>query len=87
MHRLDARRRKATSHPGGDDQIDIGAFGKGKGKGKGEQGQQGRQAEQDKEHGLNRMLELWKARSLLDGFLEQEGAAQQRWLERERTKT
>ena len=67
-----------TLHPGGDDQIDIGAFGKGKGKGK--QGQQGRQAEQDEEQGLNRMLELWKAPSLPEGFLEQERAAQQRWL-------
>ena len=48
-------KQKGSSHPGGDDPIDIGAFGKGKdkqgkgkhgkGKGKGKQGQQGQQAQ------------------------------------------
>ena len=50
-------KQKGPSHPGGDDPMDIGAFGKGKGKqgkgkhgkgkGKGKQGQQGQQG-QDK---------------------------------------
>ena len=50
-------KQKGSSHPGGDDPMDIGAFGKGKGKqgkgkhgkgkGKGKQGQQGQQG-QDK---------------------------------------
>ena len=37
-------KQKGSSHPGGDDPTDIGAFGKGKGKqGKGKQGQQGQE--------------------------------------------
>ena len=54
-------RQKGSSHPGGDDPMDIGVFGKGKGKqskgkhgkgkGKGKQGQQGQQGQhrQDKD--------------------------------------
>ena len=34
---------------------------------------------QGQEQGLNCMLELWKARSLLEGFLEQYGPDQKRW--------
>ena len=49
-------KQKGSSHPGGDDPMDIGAFGKGKGKqgkgkhgkgkGKGKQGQRGQQGQQ-----------------------------------------
>ena len=68
-------RQKGSSHPGGDDPMDIGAFGKGKGKqgngkhgkgkGKGKQGQQGQHGQdkdksQGQEQGFGRMLELWK---------------------------
>ena len=56
-------KQKGPSHPGGDDPVDIGAFGKGKGKqskgkhgerkGKGKQGQQGQHGqEQGQEQGL-----------------------------------
>ena len=47
-------RQKGPSHPGGDDPMDIGAFGKGKGKhgkGKGKQGQQG-QPGQDRDKSM-----------------------------------
>ena len=43
-------KKKGSSHPAGDDPMDIGAFGKGKhgkGKGKGKQGQQGQQGQQE----------------------------------------
>ena len=56
-------RQKGSSHPGGDDPMDIGAFGKGKGKqgkgkhgkgkGKGKQGQQGQQG-QHGQHGQDK---------------------------------
>ena len=52
-------KQKGSSHPGGDDTMDIGAYGKGmgkqgkckhgKGKGKGQQGQQGRDRSKDKD--------------------------------------
>ena len=58
--------QKGASHPGGDDPMDIGAFGKGKGKqskgkhGKGksksEQGQQGQTARTGQEQGFEGML-------------------------------
>ena len=48
-------RLKGPSHPGGDDPIDIGAFGKGKGKqGKGKSGQRG----QDKDNSKD-SVECW----------------------------
>ena len=48
-------KQKGSSHPGGDDPMDIGAFGKGKGKGKGKQGQQGQHGQdKDKSKDKNR---------------------------------
>ena len=64
-------KQKGSSHPGGDDPMDIGAFGKGKGKqGKGEhgkgkskgkqgqQGQQGRDRSKDKDKNKD-SIECW----------------------------
>ena len=42
-------KQKGSSHPGGDDPMDIGAFGKGKGKQGKKQGQQGQQGQQGRE--------------------------------------
>ena len=59
-------KQKGSSHPGGDDPMDIGAFGKGKGKqgkgkhgkgkgkGKGKQGQQGQQGQQGRDGGKDK---------------------------------
>ena len=64
-------RWKASSHPGGDDPMDVGAFGKGKGKqikgkhgkgkGKGKQGQQGQHGQdKDKSKDKNKdSVECW----------------------------
>ena len=59
-------RQKGPSHPGGDDLMDIGAFGKGKGKhgkgkGKGKQGQQGQHGQdRDKSKDKNKdSVECW----------------------------
>ena len=67
-------KQKGSSHPGGDDPMDIGAFGKGKGKqskgkhgkgkGKGKQGQQGQQGQhgQDKDKSKDKnkdSVECW----------------------------
>ena len=64
-------RQKGSSHPGGDDPMDIGAFGKGKGKqsegkhgkgkGKGKQGQQGQHGQdKDKNKDKNKdSVECW----------------------------
>ena len=64
-------RRKGSSHPGGDDPMDIGAFGKGKGKqskgkhgkgkGKGKQGHQGQHGQdKDKTKDKNKdSVECW----------------------------
>ena len=67
-------RQKGPSHPGGDDPMDIGEFGKGKGKqskgkhgkdkGKGKQGQQGQQGQhgqdRDKDKDKNKdSVECW----------------------------
>ena len=81
-------RQKGSSHPGGDDPMDSGAFGKGKGKqgkgkhgkgkGKGKQGQQG----QDKGKGKD-SVECWncgKRGHCSKRLLEQE-EHQQRWFE------
>ena len=70
--------KQKGSHPGGDDPMDIGAFGKGKGKGKGKQGQHGQ--DKDKSKDKCKMLELWKTWTLLKRLLEQE--EHQRWFER-----
>ena len=89
-------KQKGPSHPGGDDPMDIGAFGKGKGKqnkgkhgkgtGKGKQGQHGQQG-LDKDKNKNKdSIDCWnwKARTLLEGLLGRE-RCQQRWFEREST--
>ena len=66
-------RQKGPSHPGGDDPMDIGAFGKGKGKqskgkhgkgkGKGKQGQQGEHGQdRDKSKDKNKdSVECWNS--------------------------
>ena len=87
-------RQKGSSHPGGDDPMDIGAFGKGKGKqskgkhgkgkGKGKQGQQGqhgqdRDKSKDKNKDSVECFELWKTWTLLERLLVQE--EHQRWFE------
>ena len=68
-------KQKGSSHPGGDDPMDIGAFGKGKGKGKGKQGQeQGRRARIRLNVGI-----VEKTWTLLERLLEQK--ENQRWFE------
>ena len=63
--------------------MDIGAFGKGKGKqSKSKHGKGKGKGKQGQEEGFGRMLELWKARTLLERLLEQE-EHQQRWFEGE----
>ena len=54
-------RQKGSSHPGGNDPMDIGAFGRGKGKGKGKQGQQGQHGQdKDKSKDKNKdSVECW----------------------------
>ena len=61
-------KQKGSSHPRGDDQMDIGAFGKGKGEhgkgkhgkgqGKGKQGQQGRDKSKNKDKNKD-SIECW----------------------------
>ena len=61
-------KQKGSSHPGRDDPMDIGAFGKGKGKqsngkhgkgkGRGKQGQQGRDRSKDKDQNKD-SIECW----------------------------
>ena len=67
-HAARSAKLKGSSHPGGDDPIDIGAFGNdkgkqgkgkhGKGKGKGQQGQQGQDKSKDK-HKNKDSIECW----------------------------
>ena len=80
-------KQKGSSHPGGDDPMDIGTFGKGKGeqgkdkhgkgKGKGKQGQQGQHGQnKDKSKDKSKdSVECWncgKRGTLLERLLEQE---------------
>ena len=76
-------KQTGPSHPGGDDPMGIGDFGKGKGKQRQRQARQGqrqrhartartRTARTGQEQGFGGMLELWKARTSLERLLEQE---------------
>ena len=62
----------------------IGAFGRGKGKhGKGAgKGKRGQHRLQDNDKDKDKNKEVWKAQSLLEGLLEQEGSDQQRLFQR-----
>ena len=80
MYMLESRSRKPRHIQEETDQMDIGALGKGQVR-QGQRQRSGRTGStarqgQVEEQGLNRMLELWKARSLLEGLLEQEGPDQ-----------
>ena len=89
-------KQKGSVNPGGDDPMDIGAFGKskgkqgkgkhGKGKGKGKQGQQGQQGrDRSKDKDKNKdSIECWncgKRGHTTRKIVEQE-EHQQRWFER-----
>ena len=73
-HEARTAKQKGSTHPGGDDPMDIGAFGKGKGKrgkgkhgkgeGKGKQGQQGQQRPQGRDRSKDKdkskdSIECW----------------------------
>ena len=83
-HIYEARSRKARHIQGAlgeakgqQSKVQLGKGKQGKSKGSGNQEQQDKNKDKNKK--LSRMLDLWKARSLLEALLEQEGPDQHRW--------